>query len=183
MTKRQKWTISLAAALVLAAGAATLMYNRHEDKRATGAATTADMGVTDRVRPTDEAIATAIRNANVGIDRLSVRTAGDIVILRGNADTATAEAAVAVARNLGATRVANLIAPATPFNDDAIRRDAERQLSMNRSLDGAKIRVTCSEGVLRVDGTVQHELQIDVARSIARSVRGTRQVQVGLVRG
>ena len=183
MTKSQKWTTSIAVALVLAAGAATLMFNRHENKRATGPATTADMGVTERVQPTDEAIATAINNAKVGVERLSVRTAGDIVILRGNADSAAAEAAVAIARNLGATRVANLIAPATPFDDEAIRRDAERRFAMNRSLDGTKIRVTVNEGVLRVDGTVQHELQIDVARSIARSVRGTKQVQVGLVRG
>lgn len=180
-TNSRKWTISIAAVLVLAAGAAAVMYTRHE-ARPTESVTRFDM-VPERAQPSDDAIATAIRDAKLPVNGLSVRSAGDIVILRGSGDATAAAEAANIARGLGATRVANLIRPVLASDDEAIRREAERQLTMTRALDGSKLRVSCRDGVLRVDGTVAHELQIDVARSIARGVRGARDVQVQLTKG
>jgi osmotically-inducible protein OsmY len=115
----------------------------------------------------------------VGIPDLAVHSVGGIVILKGTGDPKLAQQAVEVVKSLGVTRVANLISPVT-FDDEAIRRDAERQLANNGSLQGCKLTVHCEKGVLSVTGTVVHELQKDAARSALRTVRGAREVRVDL---
>jgi osmotically-inducible protein OsmY len=131
----------------------------------------------DVAAPSDDAITKAL--SDVPISDLAVRSAGDIVILRGVADTKSAQRAVAIVKSLGVMRVANLI-NTSAFDDEAIRRDAERELARSRSLDGCKLRVHCQKGILTVTGTVQHELQKDAARSALRAVRGAREVRVDL---
>jgi len=71
---------------------------------------------------------------------------------------------------------------AEAFDDDGIRRAAERQLAQTRSLDGCMLKVSCLRGVIRVSGTIQNELQLDVARNVLRSVQGAQDVRVELTK-
>jgi osmotically-inducible protein OsmY len=162
MTKR---TVLIAAAAVLAVVLASITTQQRGVHRA------------DLAAPSEDMITKALQD--VPISDLAVRSVGDIVILRGIGDTSSAQHAVAIVKSLGVTRVANLINTST-FDDEAIRRDAERELARSRSLDGCKLRVHCQKGVLTVTGTVQHELQKDAARNALRAVRGAREVRVDL---
>jgi len=124
----------------------------------------------------------AIADAGVAIDGLSVKSAGGIYIIRGSGVPAAGEQAVTVLRGLGVTRVANLVTPARAWNDDQIRRDAERELASRSALNGAKFTVRCDRGVITVSGTVQHELQKDLARATLASIRGVREIKIDLAR-
>lgn len=122
----------------------------------------------------------SFRSAGAAVDRLQVVEIAGIVIIRGRTgDTATAEAVGAYATTLGYTRVANLIQIAK--HDDAqIARAAERELTVHRALDGCKFRVRSEQGNVHVDGSVQHELQKDVAAQVLRSINGVRSVELNL---
>lgn len=128
----------------------------------------------------DQAIEKAIRDTNLPVADLSVHSVGGIVILRGSGDSASAEHAVSVVKSLGPQRVANLITPTVAIDDQAIAREAERQLATSNSLEGCQLHVHCEKGVLSVTGTVHHELQKDAARSVLRAVRGAREVHLDL---
>jgi osmotically-inducible protein OsmY len=127
----------------------------------------------------DQAIEKALRGNNLAVTDLSVRSVGGIVILRGNGDAASAQKAVSIVKSMGPTRVANLITK-NAVDDDAIRRDAERQLAATNALSGCTLRVQCRKGVLSVTGTVQQELQKDAAREALKNVRGAKEVKVDL---
>ena len=115
------------------------------------------------------------------IDGLSAIEVGGIVVLRGTTtDTASALRAGVLAQNLGYARVANLIRVVTPPDDAKIQRTAERQLSIHRSLDGCKFRVDSTAGVITVAGSVDHELQKDVAIALLRQIDGVRSVHSDL---
>jgi hypothetical protein len=129
----------------------------------------------------DAEIVKAIRNANIRIGGLSATTVGGIVVLKGTADPAAAIQAAAVVKQLGFGRVANLIVMQTAADDEGIRRVAERNLASTRGLDGCDLRVSCSKGILRVEGTAYSDLQIDLARNVLRSV-GASEVQIALKR-
>ncbi len=129
----------------------------------------------------DDAITTAIGRAGAQVDKLVVRNIGGIVILRGEGPAAEAERAAEAVRSLGFTRVANLIRPMT-YDDDSLRREAERKLGTARSLDGCQLRVSCAKGVIHLEGTVHSALQEDVARRILRHVSGAQNVNVELGR-
>ncbi len=178
MTPKREFTIAAALAVAFA-GALGFMILRH-----TGATSSSDSVRAEALAPaiSDEEVLRAIREANLQISGLQVRSAGGIVILRGTADAASAERAASLVHDLGAKRVANLITPTTPYDDDLIRRAAERELASTGALQGCVLRVTCDNGVLRVTGTVRHELQKDAALSALRSVRGVQQVQVDLTK-
>lgn len=122
------------------------------------------------------------RNAGAAVDRLQVSEIAGIVILRGRAaDKEQAEVLSRHAASLGYTRVANLI-QITPDNDDQITRAAERELTIHRSLDGCRFTVSADKGVVRVAGSVRHELQKDVAVQLLRSIDGVKSVEVNLDR-
>jgi len=125
------------------------------------------------------AIVKAVRDANLRIDGFSATNVGGIVVLKGTSDAASAQQAAAVVKQLGFARVANLIVTRVAANDDTIRREAERQLTLTRALDGCTLHVSCVNGILRVDGTAYNELQVDVARKVLKNV-GAQQVQVAL---
>jgi osmotically-inducible protein OsmY len=168
---RKSWIAGLT--LIAAACAVVIfMFNRHSGTG--GQATHADVTLTDN------AITEALQKANLPIAELSVKSVGGIVVLRGVSDSITATKAADVVRGLGAARVANLIAPNAQADDETIRRDAERRLANSRSLDGCMLKVSCANGVIRVSGTVQQELQKDAARSLLRGVAGARNVQLDL---
>lgn len=121
-------------------------------------------------------------NAGLSLDRLQVYEISGIVIIRGRAANKTqAEEAGRVAQSLGYARVANLV-QIVQNRDAEIAREAERELTVHRSLDGCKFRVSSEQGVVRVAGSVRHELQKDVAVQVLRNIDGVRAVQVDLER-
>ena len=152
------------------------MYMRHAGDKSSSARMRAEV-----VAPqlTDLQIAAALRRANVPLDGMTVQNVDGIVLLRGSADVATAKKAVAAINDLGFARVANLV-KAESFDDEGIRRQAERQLAQTRSLDGCMLKVSCERGVIHVSGTVQSEMQQDIARNVLRKVEGAHEVQVEL---
>jgi osmotically-inducible protein OsmY len=174
-----KWTSGLVVAAAVAL-AVTSMVARHQSTSRIEPAAHAQLAGPQTPALSDVQIVRAIQDANLTVNQLYVRNVGGIVVLRGSADAAEAARAGEVVKSLGFARVANLIVPDAKFDDDNIRRDAERQLAQARQLDGCTLIVSCDKGVLRVSGTVHHELQKDAARSVLRSVRGAREVQVDL---
>jgi osmotically-inducible protein OsmY len=175
VNRNPKRLLSIAAAAI-AVAAVAVMYIRHTGEAPGVAPMRAQLSAP---QVSDDAIAAAIRQANVRIDGLVARNVGGIVVLRGAAEAAAAEKAVEAVKQLGFTRVANLIRP-TSFDDEGIRRNAERQLAQTRALDGCVLKVSCNRGVLSVSGTVQSELQADAARLVLRSVAGAHEVKVDL---
>lgn len=122
----------------------------------------------------------SFRNSGVTVDRLQVYELAGVVILRGRTpDRATADALGKYASSLGYTRVANLI-QIVEHDDVKIARAAERELTIHRSLDGCRFRVSSDQGVVHVVGTVTHELQKDVAAQVLRSINGVRSVEMNL---
>jgi osmotically-inducible protein OsmY len=108
---------------------------------------------------------------------------GGIVVLRGRvSDKAAAEQASAIAQSLGYARVANLIQVADVPDDERITRMAERQLGVNRGLDGTQIAVVSNNGVVMLTGKVVNELQKDMAVRLVRNIDGVRSVQMALRR-
>jgi len=174
MRKSQK--VAIAIATVVAVAGVTSIVMRHGGSPATARNTRAQV-VTPRIP--DTAIVQAVRDANLRIDGFSATNVGGIVVLKGTSDAASAQQAAAVVRQLGFARVANLIVTKVAADDDSIRREAERQLTSTRALDGCTLHVSCVNGILRVDGTAYNELQEDVARKVLRNV-GAHEVQVAL---
>jgi osmotically-inducible protein OsmY len=132
--------------------------------------------------PQTNDITDQFRGSGATVDRLRVYEVGGIVIIRGRAaDKAQAELISRYASGLGYTRVANLIQIAE--HDDAqMARAAERELTIHRSLDGCRFTVSADKGVIRVAGSVRHELQKDVAVQVLRSIDGVKSVEVNLDR-
>lgn len=174
MGRKQKLTAAFAVALVF--GVVTVsMWTRHNSL-----STKKSHVQASAMEPIDDqAIEKALRGNNVAVSDLSVHSVGGIVILRGNGDPASADQAVAIVKSMGPLRIANLITK-NVNNDDAIARDAERQLAATNSLEGCTLKVRCENGILSVTGTVQHELQKDAARNALRAVRGAKEVRVDL---
>ncbi len=164
--------LSIAAAVIVAVAVVLLVSTNHRQPLVTAPHVRADL--------LDGSIEKAIRDAKIEIGDLTVGNAGGVVVLRGIADTASAQRAVAIVKSLGISRVANLIQPPAAVDDDVIRRDAERQLASTDALNGCILHVGCEKGVLTVTGTVQHDLQRDVARAALRRVQGAREVRVDL---
>jgi osmotically-inducible protein OsmY len=138
-------------------------------------------GVSAQSAPSTTDLTPAFLAGGVVIDGLRVTQVGDIVVIRGQAvDAAHAAAAATVARNLGYTRVANLVQLIRPADDAQIERSAERDLSLYRSLDGCHLSVNSEGGVVHLAGTVTHEMQKDVAIALVRRVHGVREVHSDL---
>jgi osmotically-inducible protein OsmY len=120
------------------------------------------------------------RAAGGAVDRLQVYEVSGVVIIRGRtADKAQAEDLSRIAKTLGYERVANLVQISKDI-DDQITRKAEVELTVHRSLDGCKFRVSSTQGVVHVNGTVHHELQKDVALQVLRRIDGVRSVEFDL---
>lgn len=173
---RNSQKVAIAVAAVVAVAGVTSIVMRHSGSPVTARNTHAQV-VTPRIP--DTAIVQAVRDANLRIDGFSATNVGGIVVLKGTSDAASAQQAAAVVRQLGFARVANLIVTKVAADDDSIRREAERQLTSTRALDGCTLHVSCVNGILRVDGTAYNELQEDVARKVLRNV-GAHEVQVAL---
>jgi osmotically-inducible protein OsmY len=124
----------------------------------------------------------AFRSAGANVERLQVYEIAGVVLIRGRVtDKAQAEDVSRLAQSLGYQRIANLI-QVVEHRDAEIARLAERELTVNRSLDGCRFRVTSHEGNVRVAGSVKHELQKDVAVQVLRDIDGIRSVEFDLTR-
>jgi|SRR5215212_4509759 len=122
----------------------------------------------------------SFRGAGAAVNALQVYEISGIVIIRGRAaDKAQAEILSNYARALGYQRVANLV-QTVQHDDAAIARRTEVALSVHRSLDGCRFNVRSDQGVVHIGGSVQHELQKDVAMQVVRGVDGVRGVQMDL---
>lgn len=123
------------------------------------------------------------RLSSLGIRSLNIAQVGEILIVRGKTtDPAVVGIAREVATSMGHRRVANLVQFVATPDDGAIARAVERQLSLTRSLEGTRLSVDSNEGVVRVAGTVQSELQKDLARMVALDVDGVRSVTLAVNR-
>lgn len=134
----------------------------------------------DASQLTEDQIARAIEHSKARVAGLSVRIAGDIVVLKGSGAAEDAQTATTAVTSLGVRRVANLITPVPAVDDNAIRRNAERQLATSGALEGSRVHVSCSNGVVRLSGVVRSELQKDAAAAIVRRVPGATNVQLDL---
>lgn len=177
MTTKQKWG-TVAVAIVGAAAIAT-MVTRDRGVQQVQAPLRADMVASAPIASEAQLVA-AIRAQNIPIADLSVRRAGEIVVLQGKGDAETAADAEAAIKSMGVTRVANMVTPVAKSDDEAIRRAVERHLARLPGLQGCQLSVRCEDGVVSVAGTVQRELQKDAVRAAVRSVRGPREVKVDL---
>ena len=122
------------------------------------------------------------RTCGATVDRLQVYEVGGVVIIRGRVvEPQQAEILSRHAAGLGYTRVANLV-QTIENHDAAMTRAAERELSLHRSLDGCRFTVSAEKGVIRVAGSVTHELQKDVASQVLRSIDGVKSVEMSLNR-
>src|SRR5512141_2202318 len=132
MTSKQRWTTGVAG--VAAALVIVLMIGRHPatDVKPTSKRIRADINV-------EEAVSKALKDANVPVSGLMVRSSGGVVIVRGSGDSAAVQQVI---DKLGVPRVANLVIGYTG-DDNAIRREAERQLASSRALDGCTLKVSC----------------------------------------
>ena len=123
------------------------------------------------------------QSAGLKVDGLRVVEVGGIVVLRGRTDSsATAAAAGTLVQSAGYQRIANLIEVVAPPDDLAIERLAERHLGQSRALDGCQFRVDSAHGVVHLAGTVQYELQKDLAVDVVRQIDGVRGVVADLKR-
>ena len=119
----------------------------------------------------------------VTIRNMRVVEVGGIVVIRGRADDAVQAATAAdLARTLGYSRIANLVQVIPPPDDQSIERIAERELTIHRALDGCHFRVESHDGVVKLAGTVSHELQKDVAIALVRNIDGVKEVRSDLQR-
>lgn len=119
----------------------------------------------------------------VTLRNMRVVEVGGIVVIRGRAaDLAQAASAAELARTLGYARVANLVQVVPPPDDQSIERIAERELTIHRTLDGCHFRVESHDGVVKLAGTVSHELQKDVAVALVRNIDGVKEVHADLQR-
>ena len=170
--------VAITIAAVIAIAGVTSILIRHNGNTGKGRQNRAQV-VTPQIP--DATIIKSIQDANVRVEGLSATNVGGIVVLKGTADTVAAMQAAAVVKQLGFTRVANLIVTRPAADDEGIRRVAERQLASIRALDDCNLRVSCAKGILRVEGTASNDLQADVARSVLRGV-GAQEVRVELKR-
>ena len=107
---------------------------------------------------------------------------GGVVVLRGRSvDAAAAQQAAVLVQGLGYTRIANLIVVATPVDDEAIERFAERKLGLDRGLEGCQIQIDSDHGIVTLNGKVMYELQKDMAIHLVRSIRGVKSVQAAML--
>lgn len=139
------------------------------------------MALSSASQPVD--ITPQFRSAAPSIADLQVFEIGGIVVIKGNApDRAVAERAGVVAESLGYKRVANLVKVVAAPDDAAIRRAAERELTLDRSLDGCKFQVDSQNGVIHVAGKVAEEIQKDEVVAVLRAIDGVRDVRTDLRR-
>ena len=147
------------------------------------AATLAASTFTSTLQAQPQTLQSALANQNIRVSKLRVKQVEGIVIVQGGVNRAEHIARVGqIARGLGYGRVANMVKFEPLPDDQALVLEAERQLALTRSLEGCRLQVICTDGVLTVRGTVESELQKDVARDVLQRIDGVRSVESDLQR-
>ena len=118
------------------------------------------------------------------IDKLEVYQISEILLIRGKTnDKAKAEEAGRIATTLGYHRVANLIVITDDATDDAaIVYTGQRRLELEPALEGCRFRVDSNRGVIRLTGSVQRDVQGDLAVGILSRIDGVKAVHPDLAR-
>lgn len=125
----------------------------------------------------------ALQNAGIPVSKLNVIQTEGITILRGQVTRREYSERVAeVIRGMGYQRVANMLTVVPLPEDEALVLEAERKLSLTRSLDGCRLKVDVDNGALHLTGTVDAELQKDLAVSVLEQIEGVRSVSATLTR-
>jgi osmotically-inducible protein OsmY len=120
----------------------------------------------------------AFIDCGADIEELLVYRVGGIVLIRGTTSDATKAAdAGRIATFLGYERVANLIRVTDGAADDAlIEARGHRQLDLEPMLDGCRLSVDSSLGIVQVGGKVKREAQKTLAIEILLRVTGVKEV-------
>lgn len=168
--------------LVPLAVAAVLLLPRHAGQPVSTTHSKADMMGGSAI-PTSETITSSLKEGGVPTQGLTVAVVDDIVVIRGSV-TAPEDIAriTTIAKQSGASRVANMVQASQKPDDLLIKQQAERELMLSRALQGCRFHVQSAEGILTVNATVQSDLQEDAARAILRRVRGTQKVEAQFAR-
>ncbi len=184
MSRQSKAILASVSAIAVAAVVLSMLSKNTTDSAIAPEPTAASVvGTPAAVAPNVDALPSAIQGAGLRIGELKVINVDGVVILRGNApDRETITRTGDLVKRLGHARVANLLQVSAEIGDDTIKRDAERELSLSRSLDDCKFAVSAKDGVVTVSGTVRTAYQEDTARSIVKQVPGVRSVRTEFVR-
>jgi osmotically-inducible protein OsmY len=177
MTNRPLRIAAVSAVVVIAAWAILLNLWLKSDRTARS-----ELGATHASAATGsvDGLITTIQS-ELPVDRLSVREVEGIVIIRGSAQNQSAiERITRMAKEVGFTRVANLVQVTPAADDEAIELRAERHLSQIAGLEGCRFAIDSSDGIVTLSGVVQRELQRDLARTELRRVAGVKEVRSNL---
>lgn len=173
MTHRPIRIAAVTAVVVLAAWAVLLNMWLKSD-RSSGPASSTQASVSGG---SVDNLVTRIQK-ELPVDRLSVREVEGIVIIRGSARNQTAiERISRMAKDIGFTRVANLVQVRPVADDEAIELRAERHLAGVAGLEGCRFGIDSNDGIVTLSGFVQQELQRDLARTELRRVEGVKEVR------
>lgn len=123
----------------------------------------------------------ALIEEGIQVSRLQVIETEGITIIRGQVSQAEHAARIGeIVGGLGYQRVANLVNVVALPDDEAIVLNAERELAMTRSLEGCRLVIASRNGVVTVRGTVQSDLQKDLASQVIRRIAGVKSVNATL---
>lgn len=127
------------------------------------------------------AVESALTQEGIRVSRLQIVESEGITIVRGQVSRADQASRIGqIVADLGYPRVANLVSVVPLPDDEAIVLNAERELALTRSLEGCRLIVASRDGVVTVRGTVQSELQKDLATQVIRRISGVRSVNAAL---
>jgi len=122
-------------------------------------------------------IQSALEGQQIHVSRLDVIETEGIVIVRGQVSRADQAAQISeIVKSLGYSRVANLVNVVPLPDDETIVLNVEREISLTRSLEGCRLVVASNDGIVTLRGTVQSELQKDLAAQVIRRVIGVKNV-------
>lgn len=126
-------------------------------------------------------VASALASEGINVSRLKVIETEGITIIRGQVSRVEHASRISeLVQALGYQRVANLVNVVTLPDDEAIVLNAERELALTRSLEGCRLIIASRDGLVTVRGTVQFELQKDLAVQVIRRISGVRSVTTAL---
>ena len=126
-------------------------------------------------------VESALANEGINVSRLQVIETEGITIIRGQVSRVDHASRIGeLVHELGYQRVGNLVSVVPLPDDEAIVLNAERELALTRSLEGCRLIVASRYGIVTVRGTVQSELQKDLAAQVIRRIEGVRSVTTAL---
>lgn len=135
-------------------------------------------------QPNARDVSAAFIQAGAVIEDLTAVQISGIVVIRGKTnDENKARDVSRIANELGFQRVANLIAVRDDVAEDAaIVYTGQRRLELEPALAGCRFRVDSTLGIIRLTGSVQRDVQSDLAVHILSKIAGVKEVRSDLGR-